>query len=422
MIRITNKNSCCGCAACVQSCPKQCILMKEDEEGFFYPQVNYSSCIDCGLCEKVCPMLNTAKSHEPMTVYAAKNCNVGQRMKSSSGGMFIALAEYVIENGGVVFGAVYDEEWNVKIEYAREEEQLRKMIGSKYVQASVGNSYIMAKRFLQEGILVMFTGCSCQIAGLKSFLRKDYTNLFCVDLLCHGVPSPRAWTAYVEELQKAADKAAVGKNSVLHLSLNAMPLIEGIEFRNKTQYGWKKFSFVVRQKSAEKVDKNTVLVSDIHYKNPYMKGFLNNLFLRRSCYDCLFRRGESQSDMTIADFWGISKLFPDFDDDKGVSLVLVNTIKGKNMLDAIPLELRLSSYKEVKPLNGGFVEHSKMHPKRDVFFDSLIRLNFSFSKALNMALRLSASQRCKMLSKRCLRKSLRIMGLGNTSLYKSLSK
>ena len=355
MIRITNKNSCCGCAACVQRCPKQCILMKEDEEGFFYPQVNYSSCIDCGLCEKVCPMLNTAKSHEPMTVYAAKNCNVGQRMKSSSGGMFIALAEYVIENGGVVFGAVYDEEWNVKIEYAREEEQLRKMIGSKYVQASVGNSYIMAKRFLQEGILVMFTGCSCQIAGLKSFLRKDYTNLFCVDLLCHGVPSPRAWTAYVEELQKAADKAAVGKNSVLHLSLNAMPLIEGIEFRNKTQYGWKKFSFVVRQKSAEKVDKNTVLVSDIHYKNPYMKGFLNNLFLRRSCYDCLFRRGESQSDMTIADFWGISKLFPDFDDDKGVSLVLVNTIKGKNMLDAIPLELRLSSYKEVKQIGRAHV-------------------------------------------------------------------
>lgn len=247
MIKITEKSECCGCNACVQRCPKQCISMKEDGQGFLYPFVDTASCIDCGLCEKVCPILNPFDTKEPLQVLAAKNKNEDQRLKSSSGGTFILLAEHIIKQGGVVFGARFDTNWEVEHCYAETIEELEPLMRSKYVQSKIGNTYKEAEQFLKDGRLVMFVGTSCQIAGLKRFLRKEYDNLLAVDFICHGVPSPGIWRKYLEEIKSSRSEAA-GKNTVLSLSLKSVPVITGINFREKQQggYGWKKFGFVVQ--------------------------------------------------------------------------------------------------------------------------------------------------------------------------------
>ena len=370
MIQITDKHLCCGCASCVQKCPKRCISLYEDEEGFLYPKVIVEDCIDCGLCEKVCPLLNNSKTILPKDVWAVKNQNESDRIHSSSGGVFIALAREILASGGVVFGAVFDKDYEVKLAYSETLEGVCPMMGSKYLQARVETAYIDAERFLKQGRHVLFTGTPCQIAGLHKYLRKEYPNLLSVDFLCHGVPSPGVWRRYLKETinnLSSARRAAAGKNTVLP-SLNVMLAIASIEFRDKTLRGWKKFSFVVRGGSAFKADKNSVLLSDMHRENPFMRGFLSDIYLRPSCYECKCKNGVSHSDLTIADFWGIDRLMPDFDDDKGVGLVLVNTEKGQRMFDRLSMEIRLSSYSDVVPLNGGFKEHTKLHPRRFDFF------------------------------------------------------
>lgn len=374
MIQITDKHLCCGCASCVQKCPKQCISLYEDEEGFLYPKVMVEDCIDCGLCEKVCPLLNNSKPILPKDVWAVKNQNESDRMHSSSGGVFIALAREVLASGGVVFGAVFDTDYEVKLAYSETLEGVCPMMGSKYLQARVETAYIDAERFLKQGRHVLFTGTPCQIAGLHKYLRKEYPNLLSVDFLCHGVPSPGVWRRYLKETinkLSSARRAAVGKNTVLP-SLNVMPAIAGIEFRDKTLRGWKKYSFVVRGKSALKADQNSVLLSDMHGDNPFMQGFLSDIYLRPSCYECKCKNGVSHSDLTIADFWGIDYLMPDFDDDKGVGLVLVNTSSGKRVFDVLPLARRSFSLDDVQPLNGGFKEYTKPHPRRSDFFQRFV--------------------------------------------------
>ncbi len=218
MIHIKKKGDCYGCSACVQKCPKQCISLVEDGEGFLYPKVDTVGCIDCGLCEKVCPWINRPEKFPPKEVLAVKNRNETERMASSSGGVFIALAREVIGRGGVVFGAVFDEKWEVKHACAETLEDVRPMMGSKYVQSRIGDSYCQAERFLKAGRKVLFTGSPCQVAGLHAYLRKDYTNLLSVDFLCHGVPSPGVWRQYLGETFYSARRAAAGKNSVLSCS------------------------------------------------------------------------------------------------------------------------------------------------------------------------------------------------------------
>ena len=292
MIHITDKKKCCGCSACVQRCPKHCIRLEEDTEGFLYPQVDEETCIKCGLCEKVCPILNQADKLPVQEVLAVKNPDEKERMNSSSGGVFLPLARVVINKGGVVFGAVYDESWEVLHVYAEKIEDIYPMMGSKYLQSRIETAYRDAERFLKQGREVMFVGSPCQIAGLRTFLRnKEYPNLLAVDFLCHGVPSPGVWRRYLAETYGRYDakeqsrlQATAGKNSVLFSSLNATSPIGDIKFRDKTESGWKKFRFVVRQKSASKADQNTVLSSDIHYDNPFMRGFLSDIYLRPSCY------------------------------------------------------------------------------------------------------------------------------------------
>lgn len=340
MINITDKTKCCGCSACIQRCPKQCISMKEDEQGFLYPIIDTEACIDCGLCEKVCPMLNHSPTKEPLQVFAAKNKNEEQRLRSSSGGIFILLAEHIIEQGGVVFGARFNGKWEVEHCCAGTIEELEPLMRSKYIQSCIGNTYREAERFLKQGRQVMFVGTSCQIAGLKRFLRKEYDNLLAVDFICHGVPSPGIWRKYLEEIKSSQSEAA-GKNSVLSFSLKSVPVITSINFREKQNggYGWKKFGFEVRAKSPSKGDKNTVLKSGIFYENIFMRGFLSNLYLRPSCYKCTAKNGASGSDLTIADFWGIQNYHPEFDDDKGVSVVFEHTDTGRVIINGLSFHI-----------------------------------------------------------------------------------
>ena len=199
MIEIKEKAFCCGCNACVQRCPKQCISMHEDEEGFLYPRVDKTICIECGLCEKVCPVINQNEPRKPLKVYAAYNKDEKIRRESSSGGVFTAIAEQVIDEGGIVFGACFDENWEVKHDYTETKEGLKAFRGSKYVQSRIKDNYQKAEHYLKEGRKVLFSGTPCQIAGLKKYLCKEYENLLTVDFICHGVPSPKVWRMYLNE-------------------------------------------------------------------------------------------------------------------------------------------------------------------------------------------------------------------------------
>lgn len=322
MIEIKEKSSCCGCNACGQICPKQCISMKRDEEGFLYPLVDTSLCIDCGLCEKVCPILNQSDSKKPIVVYASKNKDEDIRLKSSSGGIFTLLAERIISEGGVVFGAKFDQNWNVIHDYTETVDGINAFRGSKYVQSVIGNNYKLAKQFLDDDRKVLFSGTPCQIAGLKKYLRKEYENLLTVEVVCHGVPSPMIWEDYINY-----------KCTKFRLDNNTDDsIITDISFRDKT-HGWKKFSFkisitnITNDKNIDATAKSEITPFN---EDTFIKGFLKNLYLRPSCYNCAARQGKSGADISIADYWNIQSVHNGFDDDKGCGLILVNSAKGAN--------------------------------------------------------------------------------------------
>ena len=228
MINIKDKADCCGCNSCIQVCPRHCIATKTDKEGFAYPVVESFRCIDCGLCERVCPILNQNVTRVPVKTYAAKNPNETIRSKSSSGGIFTLLAEIVIVQGGVLFGARFDEDWNVIHDFTETLEGVAAFCGSKYVQSRIGDSYRRVEKFLKAGRKVLFSGTPCQVAGLKRFLRKEYDNLLIVDFVCHGVPSPKVWQMYLNEtIARQGD----GKNTVLlSLSPRHQPTERKIQF------------------------------------------------------------------------------------------------------------------------------------------------------------------------------------------------
>lgn len=301
MINILNPKDCCGCSACVERCPKHCISFEEDREGFRYPKIDTSICIECGGCEKVCPVLHKKEPVENMKVFAAKICDERIRYDSSSGGVFTVLAEDVIKHGGVVFGARFDDNWEVCHSYADSIEDVSLFRGSKYMQSRIGNSYLLAEKFLKDGRIVLFTGAPCQIAGLKGFLRHEYENLVTADFICHGVPSPKVWRKYLQQL---INEKIVGPS---------LKEIEKIDFRAKN-HGWTNFDMRIYSKDGN--------IDDPHIDNPYYKAFNTNVLLRPICFSCPFKGGRSGSDFTIADFWGISKIEPEMHDDKGTSMVI----------------------------------------------------------------------------------------------------
>lgn len=346
MITITDKSHCCGCSACVQRCPKRCITMAEDEEGFLYPQVDTSKCVDCHLCEKVCPVINQDEARTPLEVYAAKNSDDDIRLKSSSGGIFTLLAEQTIKDGGVVFGACWDKDWNVKHDYIDNISDLQRFRSSKYLQSVIGDNYLKAEQFLKTGRKVMFTGTPCQIAGLKHFLRKEYDNLLAVEIICHSVPSPGVWQQYL--------------TTRLHTLKWNKSDIRNISFRDK-KTGWKTYSFVIENK-----DGNSFI--ELSSKNAFMRGFLADLYTRPSCHACPAKQLRSGSDLTLGDFWGIESLMPEIDDDKGVSAIIVNSDKGKQVLHNINVELYEVQYDELTTRNPALVKSFPITPKRIEFF------------------------------------------------------
>lgn len=349
MINIKKKSDCCGCYACENICPKKCINMNIDNEGFWYPDVNKSLCINCNLCEKVCPVLKDIKKDEFKTqALACKNKDEVTRLNSSSGGIFTNLCEYVIESNGIVFGAGFNERFEVEHSEAKTIEECKKFKGSKYVQSKIGNTYRQAKYYLDKGKIVLFSGTQCQIKGLNLYLGKYYPNLISVDIVCHGVPSPLVFDLYKTNLKKTYNSE-----------------IKSIGFREKFN-GWKDFSYETSFENEQRY----VNTKD---KDLYMKGFLNDLYLRPSCYECKAKNFTSGSDITLADYWGIQNIHPEFDDDKGASLVFVNSEKGQIILNMISdkFEKICTDIEYAISHNSAVIKPVKYNLKREKFFKDI---------------------------------------------------
>ncbi len=360
MIDIINKNQCCGCEGCVQVCPTNCISFVVDSEGFQYPKVDVSRCVECEKCESVCPVIHKAKRVKPMAIYAAKSFDEQIRQESSSGGVFTLLAEQVIAKGGVVFGAKFDSNWGVEHSYTTSKEGLELFRGSKYTQSKIGRSYIDVKEFLNDGKSVMFSGTPCQVAGLKQFLGKDYENLFTIDIICHGVPSPRVWGLYREELLK--------RNNASHFT--------HINFRHKGN-GWKNYSLRAEIQTPQSCEEVIVPLR----RNAFMRGFLKGTFSRPVCYSCPSKESRSGADITIADFWGIEMVIPKFDDDKGTSMAIINTKRGAEAFGALDLES-----KRVRRwcVQRTYYRSAKPNKKRAEFFEALdLRKDEYVSEVIN---------------------------------------
>lgn len=349
MIDIKEKSKCCGCNACFNICPQNAITMVVDEKGFKYPKTDMKKCTHCELCEKVCPIINNKTIENSPKAYACINNNEEIRMQSTSGGVFTLLASSIINDGGVIFGACFNDELGVHHTYCESIEDLKKYRSSKYLQSDIGLSYKKAKEFLNQGRKVLFTGTPCQIEALKSYLLKDYENLYLQDIICHGVPSPLVWEKYKEYREEKA-------KSKLHL----------MSFRSKKNTTWSGYN--VDMEFAN----NTSYVKK-HGDDIYMKAFLNNLSLRESCTDCKFKKNNRLSDITLADFWGIQNVKPEMDDGKGTSLVIVNSAKGQVLFETIKAEMQCEEVEFEKAIseNPSFNTVSKANVNSDKFFEGL---------------------------------------------------
>ena len=351
MIDISSKDQCSGCHACSNVCPKDCIQMLSDSEGFWYPQINKDKCIDCGLCEKACPIIHRWQPDESRTTtaLAAMNKNETIRLRSSSGGIFSLLAEYIIAQGGIVFGAVFSDDFrSVHHICVDNTSDLDKLRGSKYVQSKIGDTYKQAKEYLDSGRKVLFTGTPCQIGGLYSFLRKEYDNLYTQDIICHGVPSPMVWEKYLAERErKAASKT------------------QRIFFRHK-KYGWRTYAVLFE------FSNNTAYVKSLQ-EDSFMRAFLSNSCLRPSCYNCSFKTAKRKADITLADFWGVQYVMSDMDDNKGTSLVLVHSDKGKGLISSIRenIVFKETNIDTAIKYNPALIHSAKVGSKRDDYMHEI---------------------------------------------------
>lgn len=353
MIHIDRKEDCCGCHACFTACPSDCIDMAADNEGFFYPIVDQQLCTDCGVCENVCPMTIKSCQGEPPMAFAAWNRDGTVRGDSSSGGVFNAIMQHVLNQSGVIIGAAFDNTMTLRHQSAQTEVDCLKFRGSKYLQSAIGEAYHEAKVHLKQGRRVLFSGTPCQIAGLYTFLGKDDDNLLTCDLVCHGVPSPKVFARYQAVLERQHGRK-----------------IRKINFRRK-DFGWKKFSVAIS------FDNDTEYCR-VFASDPFMFGFLQNTYLRPSCHACGFSRLPRVADITLGDFWGVGGHHPQWDDDRGTSLILVQTKKGKKAFDScrdalVVYDADLSVAVRSNPCICGSVPPGK---NRAVFFDELDRLPF----------------------------------------------
>lgn len=360
-IEALNKAQCSGCAGCVNSCPTNAIQMKEDEEGFLMPVIEQEKCVECGMCYERCPVLHTEYENNKKPQLYAVRASDEIRSVSSSGGMFTVLAELVLSHGGVVCGAAYDENMLLKHCIVDNKEDLSKLRGSKYVQSDVGYIYRDVKKYLEAEKEVLFTGTPCQVAALKKYLKKPYSQLLTVDLLCHGVPSQKSFSRYLNEKfpgEKVID----------------------VKFRDK-RFGWSaEYVVVVVVEGGKEYVETT-------NNNLYLKAFLRNLSLRNSCGDCPFCEFPRQGDITIGDFWGITGIDKTQTDGKGTSIVYVNSEKGASVFETIQRDLAFKEFSFSKTeIRNRTHRKYEFNANRDRFLKMLKRSDITFESAVDKAL------------------------------------
>lgn len=331
------KADCTGCGACAARCPKEAIRMVADGEGFLYPEIQFQLCVDCGLCRQVCPPHQGVVCHEAPVAVAAKHKDDAIRQKSSSGGVFTALAQRILDKGGLICAAVYDENFAVVHKIGAEIAPFR---GAKYAQSHAGHLFSELQGLLKEGKQVLFVGTPCQCAALSRYLGKTPENLVLVDMICHGVPSPKVWQEYLKLRQP----------------------VRSVNLRSKVS-GWSRYGY-----SVEIGD-----YTQIQNRDPYIRGFTANLFLRPSCSKCDFKGLERCTDMTLGDFWGIWDLLPAFDDNKGTSLLLIHSEKGRGLWKEIQNEFHHHPFDPQQAIasNPSAEVSSAPHPRREDFFARL---------------------------------------------------
>lgn len=323
----TDKKDCCGCTACMNICPKSAITMQSDTEGFLYPVIDISKCIECGLCKRVCGFQNGYEGQEREDlpeIYAVKHKDEQVRMNSTSGGVFTALSDFMLQQEGVIFGASFDDNMVVCHQRADTKKEREHFRGSKYVQSDLRDVFKQIKQLLKEGRYILFTGTPCQVSGLNSYLKNTNTNkLFVCDIVCHGVPSPLMFKEYINLLER--------KNNSKIIKYYC---------RDKVN-GW--HSHTERAVYANGTEDFKSTLSTV-----YRELFYSHNVLRPACHNCKYTNFNRPSDITFADFWGIEKSMTEFDDNKGISLVLVNTPKGKELFKGVEsnLEIRESNTKD----------------------------------------------------------------------------
>jgi len=356
--------------------------METDSEGFIYPVIQKEQCISCGLCERKCPVINQPVVTDETLAEAVNSKNVQIRLESSSGGFFSLLAEFVLDQNGVVYGAAYGNGWEVKHQRIESLDQLPGLRGAKYSQS---NSYCLfreVKNDLDSDRVVLFTGTPCQIAALKNYLIDEYEKLVLVDTVCHGVPSPLVWKRYLEERKKydAPDST-----------------ITSINQRSKIS-GWSKYAYSVEIKYSNNKSYCVKMYQDV-----FMRGFVENLYLRPSCSACSFKGYNRCSDFTMGDCWGIWDIAPEIDDNKGTSLILLHSEKAKNIFDI--LSDRLIAYEltqeEALNENPSAVVSSTPHSNRKMFFEKMMKKK-SISHCIEFCLNPQSEGKIKRILQRLL--------------------
>ena len=373
-----DKQQCTGCGLCAEKCPKDCILMVEDGEGFRSPQIDFTKCVECGLCVRSCPTTSAADtlySKYGRSYYCGNVKDKEMLIKSSSGGVFGVLAEYIISIGGYVCGCIYTDDLEAVHTLSNRKQDIEKMYGSKYVQSRAEHCFPEIQSHLMEEDIVMFTGTACQIAALRLYLGKDYSNLYCVEILCHGVPSPGLFAKYKQYLEKRLGGT-----------------VKDIRFRDKRRDGWgsEHRTCIIYEKNGKLCENRPILPA-------YFSAFFYGLNLRESCYQCRFATSERVADLTIGDFWGSwNKYKKRF--HEGISVVGVNSEKGYELSENI--SGRFDFY-EVLPENEAIVSNDnfthpiKRPPERTCFYDGILSKGY---KGLWKKSYLSKSYRRKTLA------------------------
>lgn len=349
----SDKQNCCGCSACLSICPQNAISMRCDDYGFIYPHIDQKKCIGCEKCVRACSFLHHddfIPLNEPI-VYAAaaKNSNVLQ--KSTSGGIFTVLAKHILAKGGIVFGAAWQEDYFVGHIRITKIEDLEMLQGSKYVQSNIGDTYLRARDDLQQGKWVLYSGTPCQISGLRSFLKKEYPNLYTVDIVCHGVSNSKLLSSDIQYLLK---KYSLSDDNV------------EIKFRTKDQ-GWGASGSIYDGKKSIPF---SPIISPYYYYY-----YLQNSIYRDSCYNCRYPSEHRIGDITLGDYWGIEKAHANVGNvihvKDGVSCVLVNNDKGKSLFDQISMDIEYipSTLEKAKVRNGQLIQCCKKPQNREAIFD-----------------------------------------------------